>query len=85
MKEYQKILMDRYGHLQSDKMDRLLLESMCTFPSKYEFEDEMLDWLKEHPDAGLQEVAAFEDSFLTPLEIVDDDDLYEEWAAECGL
>lgn len=78
MKEYQSILMDRYDNSGLDKLDKMLLADMCAIPCENGFEEEMLDWLNEHPNASLQEVARFEASFLTPLEIVDDDELDEE-------
>lgn len=78
MKEYQSILIDRYDNSDLDKLDKMLLADMCAIPSENGFEEEMLDWLNEHPNASLQEVARFEGSFLTPLEIVDDDELDEE-------
>ena len=78
MKEYQSILMDRYSNSGLDKLDKMLLADMCAIPSANGFEEEMLDWLNEHPNASLQEVARFEGSFLTLLEIVDDGELGEE-------
>ena len=78
MKEYQSILMDRYSNSGLDKLDKMLLADMCAIPSANGFGEEMLDWLNEHPNASLQEVARFEGSFLTLLEIVDDGELDEE-------
>lgn len=78
MKEYQNILMDRYDNPGLDKLDKMLLADMCAIPSENGFEEEMLDWLNKHPNASLQDVARFEASFLTPLEIVEDDELDEE-------
>ena len=76
MKEYQKILKARYKNV--DKQYMHLLEFMCKLPSEYEFEDEILSWLRANPNADLQEVAAYEGSFVPPLEIVDDDELDED-------
>ena len=78
MEEYQKILRDRYGCFELDKLDKMLLDGMCEIPSEHGFEDEVLAWLKKHPDADLQEVAIYVSSFLEPLEIVDDDELDED-------
>lgn len=78
MRKYQKILMERYDRSSLDKLDKMLLDDMCTIPSENGFEEEMLEWLEEHPNATLQEVAAYEDSFLEPLEIVGDDELDDE-------
>ena len=38
----------------------------------------MLEWVKAHPDATLEELLRFDFSFYEPLEIVDDDEFGEE-------
>lgn len=74
MKEYKKILTDRYNRSNLDKLDKLLLDDMCSIPSENGFEAEVLDWLESHPNASLQDFAEYVDTFLEPLEIVDDDE-----------
>lgn len=73
--EYQKILMERYGHLAKDKLDRTALRALYNDPQREGYEDEMLEWIKEHPDATFDELIHFDFSFYDPLEIVDDDEL----------
>ncbi|MCI9187211.1 MAG: hypothetical protein HFF33_07645 [Oscillospiraceae bacterium] len=72
--EYQKIMVERYQPLTLDQSDKLLFNALCNDPQKYGYEEEMLAWIKEHPDASLQEVAAYDFSFYEPIEIVDDED-----------
>ena len=72
--EYQKLLMERYGQEQ----DRLALLALYEDPGEEVYEDEMLEWMKEHPDATFDELIHFDFSFYEPLEIVDDDELDEE-------
>lgn len=79
MKAYQEILRDRYGSPDLDKLDKLLLDDMCEIPSERGFEKEVLNWLREHPNADLQELATYVDSFLEPLEIVDDEEMDDDW------
>ena len=73
--EYQKLLMERYGHEQ----DQLALLALYEDPEEEGYEDEMLEWLKAHPDATFDELIRFDFSFYEPLEIVDDDELDEDW------
>lgn len=72
--EYQKLLMERYGHEQ----DKLALLALYEDPQEEGYEDEMLEWMKEHPDATFEELIHFDFSFYEPLEIVDDDDELDE-------
>lgn len=72
--EYQKLLMGRYGHEQ----DKLALLALYEDPEEEGYEDEMLEWMKEHPNATFEELIHFDFSFYEPLEIVDDDELDEE-------
>jgi len=72
--EYQKLLMERYGHEQ----DKLALLALYEDPQEEGYEDEMLEWMKEHPDATFEELIHFDFSFYEPREIVDDDDELDE-------
>ncbi len=72
--EYQKLLMERYGHEQ----DKLALLALYEDPQEEGYEDEMLEWMKKHPDATFEELIHFDFSFYEPLEIVDDDDELDE-------
>lgn len=69
--EYQKLLMERYG----GENDKLALLSLYEDPEEDGYEEEMLEWMKEHPDATFDELVHFDFSFYEPLEIVDDDEL----------
>lgn len=72
--EYQKLLMERYGH----ENDTLALQALYTDPQEEGYEEEMLEWVKAHPDATFDELIRFDFSFYEPLEIVDDDELDDE-------
>lgn len=76
--EYQKLLIERYGHCVSDKLDRSTLRALYNDPQEEGYEDEMLEWMKEHPNATFEELIHFDFSFYEPLEIVDDDELEDE-------
>ncbi len=71
--EYQKLLMERYGHLAVEKLDKSTLQALYNDPQEEGYEDEMLEWLKEHPNATFDELIHFDFSFYEPLEIVDDE------------
>ena len=76
--EYQKILMERYAPLAKDKLDRTALRALYNDSQEEGYEDEMLEWVKAHPDATFDELLHFDFSFYEPLEIVDDDELEDE-------
>ncbi len=76
--EYQKILMERYAPLAKDKLYRTALRALYNDPQEEGYEDEMLEWVKAHPDATFDELLHFDFSFYEPLEIVDDDELEDE-------
>lgn len=72
--EYQKLLMERYGHFVVDKLDKSTLRALYNDPQEEGYEDDMLEWMKEHPDATFDELIHFDFSFYEPIEIVDDED-----------
>lgn len=76
--EYQKILMERYESQVKDKLDQTALRALYNDPQWEGYEDEMLEWVKAHPDATLEELLRFDFSFYEPLEIVDGDEFGEE-------
>ena len=76
--EYRKLLMERYEHLAVNKLDKSTLRALYNDPQEEGYEDEMLEWMKEHPDATFEELIHFDFSFYEPLEIVDDDDELDE-------
>ena len=64
--------------MAKDKLDRTALRALYNDPQEEGYEDEMLEWVKAHPDATFDELLHFDFSFYEPLEIVDDDELEDE-------
>ncbi len=77
--EYQQLLMDRYAGTGKSDYERTCLISLLLGPTEYDFEDEMLEYLKAHPNASIQELDDYAAPFFPELEIVDDDELDEDW------
>ncbi len=75
--EYQTLLMQRYGSIELDKLDKIALSALKRDPAEDGYEEEMLQWMKNNPNATFQELLRFNASFYCPLEIVDDDDMDE--------
>lgn len=69
--EYQQLLLDKFLPSMREK-DIGLLFALGAGPKEFGFEQEMLDYLKAHPNATLQEL----EDFATPLfpEIVIEDE-----------
>ena len=76
--EYQRILMERYAPLVKDKLDKTALRALYNDPQEEGYEDDMLEWVKAHPDASFDELLNFDFSHYEPLEIVDGDELDDE-------
>lgn len=76
---YQQLLLDRYSAKVETYEEKMLLIEIGIGPKEYGFEDEMMEYLRNHPNASLQEVQNYAEPFFPELEIVDDDDLDEEW------
>lgn len=76
--EYQKLLIERYEHLAVGKLEKNALYALYYDPQEEGYEDEMLEWMKEHPDATFDELIRFDFSHYEPLEIVDGDELDDE-------
>lgn len=73
--EYQQLLMDRYAGTAANKFEEGCLISLLLGPKEYDFEAEMLEHLKAHPNASIVELDEYADQFFPELEIVDDDEL----------
>lgn len=75
---YQKLLMERYGTLPLDKLDKIALRALYNDPGEDGHEEEVLEWMESHPEASFQELLKYNSSFYSPLEIVEDDEPEEE-------
>ena len=76
--KYQRMLMDRYAGTAENRFEEGCLIALLLGPKEYEFEDEMLSYLKDHPDASIVELNEYSRQFFPEIEIVDDDDLDDE-------
>ncbi len=76
--EYQKLLLDRYLEDSLTERERGILIGVGIGPKEFGFEDEMMDFLHNNPDATLQELDEYAKQFFPEIEIVDDDELDEE-------
>lgn len=74
MTDYQKRLIDKYLQKASDGHERGVLLSLGIAPKYFDLEDEMSQYIDEHPDATLAELDKYLLSIIPPLEIVDDED-----------
>ena len=70
--EYQALLKARFGELADDRDNKTTFKALYNDPGDRGYEVEMLEFLKSHPDATFQELVAYDFSFYTPPEIVDD-------------
>lgn len=76
--DYRAILNERYANSPLlDKDDLLMLRDLCDDLDGCSEED-LIDWLKNNPDASFQDMLHYVYRDHIPLEIVDDDDLYED-------
>lgn len=76
--EYQQLLMDRYAGTAQGKFEEGCLISLLLGPKEYGFEEEMMGYLNDHPDAPIVELYEYSDQFFPELEVVDDDELDDE-------
>lgn len=76
--EYQQLLMDRYAGTAQSKFEEGCLISLLLGPKEYGFEEEMMGYLNDHPDASIVELDEYSDQFFPELEVVDDDELDDE-------
>ena len=70
--EYQQMLLDKFLPSMSEK-DRGLLFALGAGPKEFGFEQEMLDYLKAHPNATLQELDDFAAPFFLEIVIIDEE------------
>lgn len=71
--EYQKLLLDRYSTKVKTYQEKMLLVEVGIGPKEYGFEDEMLEYLRSHPNASIQAVQKYAEPFFPEMQIVDDD------------
>lgn len=76
--EYQRLIAERYGEYRNSYDDAATFRSLYTDPGEDGHEEEMLEFLKSHPNATFQEVLAYDNSFYVPIEIVPDDEIDSE-------
>lgn len=75
--EYQLLLRERFL-AQANEDEKVLMIGLALGPKQYGVEEEMLRYLKHHPNASFREVDEYFYSMLPPVEIVDDDLLDDE-------
>ena len=84
---FREMLHQRFDAECTDRMSRDTLLYIIAAAEEREQIEKVNDYLRSHPEATIYDTLDYID-ILVPLqliEIVDDDDLYEEWAADCGL
>ncbi len=76
--EYMKIIQKRfYEDLHGEYRDTVIFAAIA--PENFGIEEEMLQYVKENPEATLQDILAYMDVLQPPeLEIVPDDELEDE-------
>lgn len=70
--EYQQLLLDRYSTKAETHEEKMLLVEVGIGPKEYGFEDEMMEYLRSHPNASLRELQQYAEPFFPELEIVED-------------
>ncbi len=75
--EYMKIIQKRfYEELHGEYRDDVI--GAAIIPINCGIEEEMLQYVKANPEATLQDVLAYMQPLLPPVEIVPDDELEDE-------
>ena len=64
--EYQTLFFERFFHQRKDENVGLMF-GLCVGPKEFGFEREMLDYLKAHPHATLEELEEFSKPFFPEL------------------
>jgi len=72
--EYQRYVIDRYLPETDTRQKEGFLIGLVLAPKEHGYEDEMLAWLKENPQASLIEAMEHEMNMRPPVVIVDDDE-----------
>lgn len=78
---FRKFIHDRFDSACKDKLDRNDVLGIIAYSEEVEMEEEVLDFLRSHPDATLRETTdyVFADADKMEMEIVDDDEMDEDW------
>ena len=78
MNGYQKILMDRFGHINSED-DRMQLDLIEETIEEYELEEELSEYLEENPNATLVDLYQHTRMYWLPIIVISDDEV--DWDA----
>lgn len=73
-KELWDLIAEKYDDI-ADTRQKGLLRFMSVAVQEYGHEDDILQYLKEYPDATVDELDEYAATFWPPVEIVDDDEL----------
>lgn len=74
----QELLLKRYLDTIASKEDEMILLAVGMGANSFGFEGEIMDFLRNNPEATLQELDEYAEQFFPELEIVDDGELDEE-------
>ncbi len=77
--EYTAIISERYGHLKNKSYEMGGYYSCVSLaPEQYRNEEDMLEYVKSHPEASLKEVFNYWGE-ITPVGLAPDDDGADLW------
>lgn len=74
MTECQKMLVRKYADKIGNKSDEMIILAVGMGANSFGFEAEIMGFLRNHPEATLQELDEYASQFFPELEIVDDDE-----------
>ena len=74
MTECQKLLLEKYAGKVESKRDEMALLAVGMGAKSFEFEQEVVDFLRSHPSAPLEELAEYAEQFFPEIVISDDED-----------
>lgn len=77
---FRKLVHERFDAQCSGKLDRDAVTGIIAFSERDEKEAEVIDFLRDNPEATLQDTLEYVLADMTEeMEIVDDDELDEDW------
>lgn len=78
---FREYIHQRFDSVCKDKLDRNDVRGIIAYSEYVEKEEDVLEFLRSHPDATLQETAAyaFDDLNSEEMEIVDDGEMDDDW------
>lgn len=74
MTQCQELLLSRYQKKIKDKRDEMTMLAVGMGAHSFEFEDEIIQFLNDHPEATIQELGEYAKPFFPELEITDDEE-----------